>query len=138
MAKMTLEHEVKHHILEVDGIEYEIPQRTAALDEKLREHDSKIAERSEYESNMNLLEIIFGAKSAKTMFPDGKQTNLDKLAKCVKMTLALFSMESNEIRNEEMKKKLESVKPVMDIVSEMADGVQKASNLSIKKNGKRK
>ena len=50
--KTVFEYTERHHILEVDGKEYEIPQRTAELEEKIREHDKKLAGISEYDGNM--------------------------------------------------------------------------------------
>ena len=91
--KTVVKFEEKHHILEVDGVQYEIPQRTAALEKLIRERDAKINEMTEYESNMRLLEILFGADKARQMFPDGEQTNLDKLEMCTKTAIALYMKE---------------------------------------------
>lgn len=98
MSKMALEYTEKHHILEVDGVEYEVPQRTAALMEKIYEHDKKIGKVSEYESNISLLEILFGERAVKQMFPDENETNLDKLSKCARLAIALFMAEFNAIQ----------------------------------------
>ncbi len=46
---------------------------TAELAEKVREHDEAISKMSEYESNMNLLEIFFG-KEATAQVP-GRENN---------------------------------------------------------------
>ena len=88
--KTVVNFEEKHHILEVDGVQYEIPQRTAALEKLIRERDAKINDYTEYESNMKMLEILFGEDKAKQMFPDGEQTNLDKLEMCTKVAIALY------------------------------------------------
>lgn len=94
MSKIpVVKFEEKHHVLEVDGVRYNIPQRTAALEKLIRERDAKINEMTEYESNMRLLEILFGEDKAKQMFPDGEQTNLDKLEKCTKSAIALYMKE---------------------------------------------
>ena len=103
--KTVVKYEEKHHILEVDGVQYEIPQRTAALEKLIRERDAKINEMTEYESNMKMLEILFGEDKAKQMFPDGEQTNLDKLEKCTKFAIALYmadhiDMQAKNIRSE--------------------------------------
>ncbi|MBR6523453.1 MAG: hypothetical protein IKT39_02440 [Clostridia bacterium] len=138
MAKTKLEFKESNHILEVDGVEYVIPQRTVAIDEKLREHDAKLAERTEYESNMDLLGIIFGEEAAHQMFPEGKETNLDKLSKCVRLTLSLFTLESSKTKQEEMNSKLEKIKPVIDITSAALDSANAVKKLGGKKTGKRK
>lgn len=100
MKKIKLEYEEKHHIIEVDGIEYAIPQRTDAVEQKLLEHNQNVHNMSEYDGNMSLLGILFGKKNAKRMFPDKETTNLDKLAKCVKMSLAAYRADFNNIMSE--------------------------------------
>ena len=69
MNKFVLEFEEKHHILEVDGVEYMIPHRTAELEEKIAEHDANVGKFSEYENNMSMLAILFGEKAAKQNLP---------------------------------------------------------------------
>ena len=46
MAKAKLEYTEKHHILEAEGMEYEVPQRTAELAESVQEHAEAISKRS--------------------------------------------------------------------------------------------
>ena len=130
-----LEFEQKHHILEVDGIGYEIPQRTAALEKELQEHDKNAGSMSEYEGNMALLGILFGKANAKKMFPDGENTNLDKLAKCVKLAISLFMDEYSNIQQEELNQKMEQMAPYMNTLASVEN---LAKNIPGKKGSKRK
>ena len=109
MSKMTLEYTEKHHMLEVDGIEYEIPQRTAELEAKIKEHDEKVKEMSEYDGNMSLLEIFFGKKNSKKMFPDKASTNLNKLAKCVRLATAMYLADYMLMKDASIKEQLDSM-----------------------------
>lgn len=129
MSKMTLEYTEKHHTLEVDGTEYEIPQRTADLEEKIRKHDEKIRAMSEYEANMSLLEILFGKKNAEKMFPDKRKTNLDKLAKCTKLAVALFMADFNAIQAEDLSKQMDELKPVLGKLDSIAKTIEKTNNI---------
>lgn len=104
MKKVVLDYKEKHHILSVDGIDYEIPRRTAEIMEKIKENNEKVEKTSEYDSNMNLLSILFGEKAAKQMFPDKETTDLDKLVKCSRIAVALFMSEMNIILNENISK----------------------------------
>lgn len=128
MKTVVLEYEQKNHILEVDGIGYEIPQRTAALEKELREHDKKAGTMSEYEGNMELLGILFGKINAKKMFPDVENTNLDKLAKCVKVAISLYMLEYNNIQREEINKKLEQMAPFMNTLENVEKLAEKIPN----------
>lgn len=125
MAVTKIEFEEKHHIIEVDGIEYEIPQRTPVLEDKIREHDENISKQSEYKSNYSLLEILFGEKAAKQMFPDRDNTNLDKLAKVTKISIDLFMTEFNKMQLNALKDSFAEIKPMISA----ADKVTKLTNI---------
>ena len=132
MNKVVFEYEHSQHILEVDGIGYEIPSRTAALEKELKEHDAKVGAMSEYEGNMALLGILFGKANAKKMFPEGEKTNLDKLARCVDVAISLFMMEYTSIQQESANKKMKQVAPYMNALSdigELASELKKNKNL---------
>lgn len=130
--KTVIKYEEKHHVIEVDGIECVIPIRTVPIEEKIKEHDEKIANMTEYEGNINMLEILFGEKITKQIFPDKSTTNLDKLAKVTKTALALYAAEMYSIQSEELNKNIESVKPVFDGVAEMVEVVKQASKTTNK------
>lgn len=98
MSKTVFEFKEKKNYLVVDGEEYEIPQRTPALEERIREHDARIPEMTEYEANYSLLQILLGDEAVKKIFPDKETTNLDKLAKCAMTTVQLFMSEFQKIR----------------------------------------
>lgn len=117
MNVSKFEFEEKHHFLEVDGTQYEIPQRTEKLQKKIREHDEKVQEMTEYEANYSALEILFGKVNAKKMFPDGQDTNLDKLAKCAKYALALYMAEYNAIRDEDITNRMKRLEPFLQQLS---------------------
>lgn len=116
--KKVLEYTENQNIIEVDGIEYKIPLRTAGLEKKLVEREIKITEMTEYESNMMFLEIMFG-KDAYKMFPEGEDTNLDKLAMCVKIVADSYLAQHREIQNESLKQSIESVKPLISTVDKL-------------------
>ena len=135
MKTFVFEFEQKQHVLEVDGIGYEIPQRTAALEKELLEHDKRSSNMSEYEANMDLLGILFGNANAKKMFPEAENTNLDKLAKCVNVALSLFMDEYKNIKQAEIDKKLEQMAPFMNTLNSVEN---LAKNIPGKKGSKRK
>lgn len=142
--KFILEFEEKHHILEVDGVEYEVPERTAAIEEKIAEREKELENRSEYDNNFSLLEILFGKKAAKTMFPDKETTNLDKLSQCAKMALAAYYTELENAKEEErgrrMEKTEEALKRVKGLVSDteaIGKKISKANTANFVKSKKR-
>ena len=126
--KTVFEYKEKHHILEVDGVEYEIPQRTAELEKKIREHDEKLKDMTEYEGNMSMLETLFGKANAKKMFPDKEKTNLDKLSKCTSIAIGLFMHEYNTARTEEMKNKMSEVQPFLTQIKSTTNALKNAQS----------
>lgn len=126
MAKKTIEFEETHHILEVDGVEYEVRQRTPKIMEEIANHDKKVGGTSEFESNMDLLSILFGAKEAKAMFPKKESVNLDKLALCVKYAMALFLSDYTANQNESLKETLKELDPALNALDKVSKAVNTA------------
>ena len=126
MSVTKFEFEEKKHILQIDGVDYAIPQRTEKIEKKLREHDARLNSMSELEANFNTLEILFGNDAANKMFPKKETTNLDKLAKCVKYALALYRAEQTAIRDEEIKEKINAVQPLLKSVGDISKLADKA------------
>ena len=110
----------KHHAIEVDGIKYEIPQRTALLENKIREHDKNVKNMSEYEGNFSMLKILFGEEATRKMFPEGENTNLDKLALVTNTSIELFMLEYNKQRADSLNKKVEEIKPILSTVDKVS------------------
>lgn len=137
MNKFVLEFEEKHHILEVDGVEYMIPHRTAELEEKIAEHDANVGKFSEYENNMSMLAILFGEEAAKQMFPDGEQTNLDKLSKCAKLAVAAYYATLQSVKDEEVRQSAEELKPILKSLNDVSKNIDKINTANfVRKKGK--
>lgn len=138
MATEKFVFEEKHHIIEIDGIEYEIPQRTQFIEDELKKRDEEMAGLSEFENNIRVLEILFGKENAEKMFPDKESTNLDKLLKCVNFSLALYRTESFNIKNEPMKKDIQEVKDTLRGFQDEVKNFSNAVNSIQKKNSNAK
>lgn len=118
-AITKIEFKEKHRAIEVDGIKYEIPQRTALLENQIREHDKNIKNMSEYEGNYSMLVILFGEEKAQQMFPEGENTNLDKLALVANTAIEQFMLEYNKQRADSLNKKVEEIKPILSTVDKV-------------------
>lgn len=139
MNKTVFNFEEKHHVLVVDGLEYEVPQRTAALEQKIREHDEKLSTMTEYDGNMDMLSILFGREQAARMFPDKENTNLDKLARCTMCALSLLMSDFNAMQAEDAENRAKLIQPVIEQISEVGkaaavlNGKQKPKKAARKK-----
>lgn len=125
MQKTKFEFEEKHHIIEIDGVDYEIPQRTAELEKKIIKLEDKRLTMSEYDGNIEMLTILFGKEAVDTIFPDKEKTNLDKLAKLTKISVGMFMAEYNNIQQEEMKEKVSELDPYIKKINEITKATSK-------------
>lgn len=121
--KFVLEFEEKHHILEVDGIEYEIPQRTPEIEREIKRHDEDAINNDEYDNNIRMLEILFGSVAAHQMFPDKDSTNLDKLSQCAMMAISAYyaTLEDEAVRRRN--EKLQNVSPIINDLEKVTAGI---------------
>lgn len=108
--KTKVEFESNVYELEIDGKTYAIAERTAETEKKIAERDSELKARSEYESNMALLNILLGEKAVKEIFPDGENENLDKIAKIAYYALKYYYHDKNEFDKSIIKEKAEKLK----------------------------
>ena len=125
--KIKLDYTSTSRAIEVDGEEYIIPERTKALDALLSEHNEKINDRTEYESNFDMLCILFGKENAEKMFPEDENTNLDKLSKCVRIAMTLFMADYYAIQEEKLKENLDKLKPAMNVLDKTTKAIDKAN-----------
>ena len=65
--------------VQIDGVNYDVPERTERLERQLKQHDDRLKSVSQYRSDYDLVEIILGKDAAKQIFPKGEEENLDRL-----------------------------------------------------------
>ncbi len=136
--KFVLEFEEKHHILEVDGIEYEIPQRTPELEELIKLHDEDVSNNTEYDNNMKMLEILFGQQNAHQMFPDKDKTNLDKLSKCAKIALSAYYSSLNSVKDEELANTMKEIRPIINEIDKVTKNINHINQAKFVNKNKKK
>lgn len=109
---MKFNYKEKQYDIEFEGKKYSMAQRTKATMAAIKTLSGN-DEMSEYENNMELLCILFGKDNAYNMFPDGEDTNLDKLAAFSNFVLELYMKEYKDIQAEKAAKAL---KPYTDTI----------------------
>lgn len=126
--KQIIEFENNDYILTIDGNDYAVAKRTGELETKLREHDKKLGELSEYESNKELVELILGKKAFKEIFPKGEKESLDKLAKVAYYAVKYFNADKEALEAEQIKAKTkeiaEKTKELTDITKPISETVK--------------
>lgn len=97
MAKIQFEAPVQK-ILEINGKDYPIAQRTGALEKRIiAEHDAKLGKMTEYERYKVLIDLLLGNGTFAELFPDGENGNLDMMAEVAYVAQHEFNAEKREI-----------------------------------------
>lgn len=109
----------KKQTITVNGVSYELPERTGHLEKKLIEHDKKIGKISEYESNKDLIEILLGKEAFAAIFPEGEDANLDNISTLAYYALTAFNANQKALEKAEVDKQMASVQPVMEMLQQM-------------------
>ena len=85
-------------VLEINGKEYPIAQRTGALEKRIiAEHDAKLGKMTEYERYKVLIDLLLGNGTFAELFPDGENGNLDMMAEVAYVAQHEFNAEKREI-----------------------------------------
>ena len=131
--KQIIEFENNDYILTIDGNDYAVAKRTGELETQLREHDKKLGDLSEYESNKELVELILGKKAFKEIFPKGEKESLDKLAKVAYYCVKYFNADKEAIdkqRMEERAKDLNEIAKPLAEATKIAETVKQYEHLN--------
>ena len=97
MAKIQFEAPVQK-VLEINGKEYPIAQRTGALEKRIiAEHDAKLGKMTEYERYKVLIDLLLGNGTFAELFPDGENGNLDMMAEVAYVAQHEFNADKREI-----------------------------------------
>lgn len=93
MAKINLNKPAKK-VLEINGKEYEIAQRTGALEKRIiEEHDKKMVEMTEFQRCKVIIDLLLGDGVFKEIFPGGENDNLDMMAEVAYVAQHEFNVE---------------------------------------------
>ena len=67
--------------VEIDGVIYDVPERTGEFDNKIAELEKRRTTMREYDFLKEIITAIFGKANAQKIIKDGINTNLDYLSK---------------------------------------------------------
>lgn len=120
---MNIDTEVRGVVVTIDGVDYPVRDRTEETEELLREHDRRAATSTQYESDINLLEILLGKDAVKALFPNGKKESLLRLHKIARGVVDAYEYEMNEMEKDDIEKQLKQweeigsrTKPVIELL----------------------
>lgn len=106
--------------VEIDGVIYDLPERTGEFDNKIAELEERRPTMREYDFLNEIIGAIFGKSNAKKIIKDGVNTNLDYLSKIYIVTLGLIYKNKEESENEILENKLNMINPILENIAKAA------------------
>lgn len=106
--------------VEIDGVIYDIPERTGEFDNKIAELEKRRTTMREYDFLKEIITAIFGKANAQKIIKDGINTNLDYLSKIYMVTLELIYKNKEESERKIVENKLNTINPLLENIAKAA------------------
>lgn len=106
--------------VEIDGVIYDVPERTGEFDNKIAELEKRRATMREYDFLKEIITAIFGKANAQKIIKDGINTNLDYLSKIYMVTLELIYKNKEESERKIVENKLNTINPLLENIAKAA------------------
>ena len=106
--------------VEIDGVIYDVPERTGDFDNKIAELEKRRTTMREYDFLKEIITAIFGKANAQKIIKDGINTNLDYLSKIYMVTLELIYKNKEESERKIVENKLNTINPLLENIAKAA------------------
>ena len=106
--------------VEIDGVTYDLPERTGDFDNKIAELEKRRTTMREYDFLKEIITAIFGKANAQKIIKDGINTNLDYLSKIYIVTLELIYKNKEESERKIVENKLNTINPLLENIAKAA------------------
>lgn len=106
--------------VEIDGVIYDLPERTGEFDNKIAELEKRRTTMREYDFLKEIITAIFGKANAQKIIKDGINTNLDYLSKIYIVTLELIYKNKEESERKIVENKLNTINPLLENIAKAA------------------
>ena len=106
--------------VEIDGVIYDVPERTGEFDNKIAELEKRRTTMREYDFLKEIITAIFGKANAQKIIKDGINTNLDYLSKVYIVTLELIYKNKEESERKIVENKLNTINPLLENIAKAA------------------
>ena len=106
--------------VEIDGVIYDVPERTGEFDNKIAELEKRRTTMREYDFLKEIITAIFFFFYAQKIIKDGINTNLDYLSKIYIVTLELIYKNKEESERKIVENKLNTINPLLENIAKAA------------------
>lgn len=130
---MTINTDIRDVIVEIDGAEYPVAEKTIDVAEKLEEANKKhVGKSRQYELWLAHLRILLGAEAVKALFPGGKNENLDRMEAIYLGCMEAFNY--NNKRAESDERQLDELKGNLDAIRQLNELLRRVERMPEKDN----
>ncbi len=123
-----LDYAPKQVVVSIGGKEYPVAERTEKVEKAIREHDAGLGERSQLESDFELVSILLGESAAKELFPHGEDENLDRLYYIATKLVEAYRANYNQIVEDNIRV---SSEPVLEQLKELTEAIKTVTALKV-------
>ena len=121
---IDLTYKPKRVSVRIDGEEYQIAERSQAVDDALQAHNENIENMDSYDASYNIVRILLGEDSARKIFTKERdKENLNRMYFIAKGVDDAYQTEYQEMRDKEYNETLQKLdnlaqrsKPVIDMI----------------------
>ncbi len=98
----------------IDDVEYQVPKRTQAIQDKIIRVNETKGNATEFEKLYGGVEAIMGSANAKKIFPNGKNENLDYMGEVLVGILTVYNHAKDEANERKYQDALDKIKPIAE------------------------
>ena len=128
---MRINTKIERVNVEIDGKTYEVAEKTVGIAEKLRDAAMSCYGMPEYRLWLKEMEILLGADAVETLFPDGKDENIDRMERIHDGVISAFNYNSIKMREERQRKDQEPIEAVRGMYRQIEKTIQAADGANM-------
>ena len=114
--------------VEIDGQAYQVAAKTIETAEKLMDAGRRLEGQPEYKLWLAEMEILLGKEAVKTIFPNGKKENLDRMYRICCGVRDAFEYNAEQVRSEKLEMEQEKISGLTELIKQIIAALQISEN----------
>lgn len=116
---MIIDTDISSIIVEIEGNEYPIAEKTVETADKLIDAQKRCAGQPQYKMWMAELEVLLGKPAISALFSRGKKENIDRMQRIHAGVVNAFEYNAAAVADEQAKQQMEQVAPINDLIQQI-------------------
>lgn len=115
-----IETDIKAVVVEIEGKEYPVAEKTVEVAEKLNDAARKCSGMPEYKLWLAELDVLLGKDAARELFVSGKKENIDRIHRIHSGVMRAFDYNASALQEEETERQRELIAPLTELLRQVA------------------